>query len=74
MQEREHGKRELKHKTLTEFLQLLGLDNETVNREVEDIEHHLRPETVVLFSRLVGFWRAHPAQLEAFKTYSRRLS
>src|SRR5258705_3494149 len=58
-----------RHKTLTEFLQLVGLDNETVNREAEDIEHHLRPETLVVFSRLVSFWLAHPAHLEAFKTY-----
>jgi len=59
-----------RHKTLTEFLELLGLDAETVNREVEDVEHHLRPQTLRIFSQLVTFWRAHPAQLEAFKRFS----
>src|SRR6516164_7767323 len=38
-----------RHETLTEFLELVGLDAETVNREVEGIEHHLRPETLAVF-------------------------
>ena len=61
-----------RHKTLTEFLELVGLGAETVNREVEDIEHHLRPETLRVFSQLVRFWRARPDQLEAFKRFSRK--
>jgi Mn-dependent DtxR family transcriptional regulator len=61
-----------RHRTLTEFLELLGLDNETVNREVEDIEHHLRPETLAVVSRLVSFWRTHPSHLEAFRRFSRQ--
>ena len=52
--------------TLTELFQLLGLSPETVEQEVEVIEHHLRPETLRVFSRLVCFWRAHPKQLQAF--------
>jgi Mn-dependent DtxR family transcriptional regulator len=59
-----------RHKTLSEFFDLLGLEAETVNREVEDIEHHLRPDTLRIFSQLVSFWRAHPDQLEAFKRFS----
>ena len=61
-----------RHKALTEFLEILGLDPETVNHEVEDIEHHLRPETLRLFTQLVSFWRAHPDQLQAFKSFSRK--
>jgi Mn-dependent DtxR family transcriptional regulator len=59
-----------RHQTLSEFLELLGLDSETVNREVEDIEHHLRPETLKVFSQLVAFWRAQPDQLTAFRKFS----
>jgi Mn-dependent DtxR family transcriptional regulator len=59
-----------RHQTLSEFLELLGLDSETVNREVEDIEHHLRPETLKVFSQLVAFWRAKPDQLDAFRKFS----
>jgi len=56
----------VRHQTLTELLQLLGLSPATVEQEVEVIEHHLRPETFRVFSRLVRFWRDHPEQLQAF--------
>jgi len=62
-----------RHKTLTEFLDLLGLDSGTVSREVEGIEHHLRPETLRVMSQLVSFWQAHPGHLMAFKRFSRRV-
>ena len=60
-----------RHQTLTEFLELVGLDEETLTREVEDIQHHLRPETLLILSRLVHFWRAHPDHLNAFKRFAR---
>src|SRR5208282_3299012 len=56
----------VRHETLTELLQLLGLHAATVEQEVEVIEHHLKPETLRVFSRLVRFWRDHPEQLQAF--------
>jgi Mn-dependent DtxR family transcriptional regulator len=56
----------VRHQTLTELLQLLGLGPETVEEEVEVLEHHLRPETLGVFSKLVRFWRNHPEQLAAF--------
>jgi Mn-dependent DtxR family transcriptional regulator len=56
----------VRHETLTELLQLLGLSAETVKQEVEVIEHHLRPETLRVFSKMVNFWRNHPEQLQAF--------
>jgi Mn-dependent DtxR family transcriptional regulator len=61
-----------RHKTLTEMFEILGLDAETVAREVEDIEHHLRPQTLAVFSKLVRYWRQHPRHLQAFLRYSRR--
>ncbi len=56
--------------TLTELFQLLDLSPETVEQEVEVIEHHLTPETLRVFSRLVSFWRTHPRQLRAFLRYN----
>ena len=56
----------VRHQTLAELLHLLGLSAETVEQEVEVIEHHLRPETLRVFSRLVRFWRTQPKQLQAF--------
>jgi Mn-dependent DtxR family transcriptional regulator len=61
-----------RHKILTEMFEILGLDAATVDQEVEDIEHHLRPQTLAVFSKLVSFWREHPGQLRAFLRYSRR--
>ena len=55
-----------RHEILTELLELLGLDPETVSHEVEDMEHHLRPQTLAVFSKLVRFWHEHPGQLPAF--------
>jgi DtxR family transcriptional regulator, manganese transport regulator len=57
---------------LTEMFRMLGLDAATVDQEVEDIEHHLRPQTLAVFSKLVSFWREHPEQLQAFLRYSKR--
>jgi Mn-dependent DtxR family transcriptional regulator len=61
-----------RHKILAELLGLLGLDAETVDREVEGIEHHLRPETLAVFSKLARFWRTHPGQLKAFRRFARK--
>ena len=55
----------VRHRTLAELFQLLGLSPETVEQEVEVIEHHLTPETLRVFSRLGRFWRMHPRQLQA---------
>lgn len=62
----------VRHQTLAELLQLLGLPRETVEEEVEVIEHHLRPETLKVFSRLVRFWQAYPEQLRTFLEYGKR--
>jgi len=61
----------VRHCTLAELFQLLGLSPETVEQEVEVIEHHLTPETLCVFSRLVRFWRTHPRHLQAFMQYSK---
>ena len=60
----------VRHRTLAELFQLLGLSPDTVEQEVEVIEHHLTPETLRVFSRLVRFWQTHPKQLRAFLQYS----
>ena len=61
----------VRHETLASLLRLLGLSRQTVDEEVEVIEHHLRPETLRVFSKLVSFWQSQPEQLEAFLKYSR---
>jgi Mn-dependent DtxR family transcriptional regulator len=61
-----------RHKTLTELLELLGLEDRTVMAEVEDIEHHLRPQTLAVLEKLVGFWKSHPEQLQLFRQFARQ--
>ena len=61
----------VRHETLTELLRLLGLSRETVEQEVEVIEHHLRPETLRVLSKLVRFWESQPQALRAFLEYSK---
>jgi Mn-dependent DtxR family transcriptional regulator len=59
-------------RTLTALLEMLGLGPATVEEDVEALEHHLRPETLKVLSRLVQFWRAHPRHLQAFLQYRPR--
>ncbi|MGD0813393.1 MAG: iron dependent repressor, metal binding and dimerization domain protein [Verrucomicrobiota bacterium] len=56
----------VRHETLAQLLALLGLSAGTVKEEVEAIEHHLKPETLRIFSRLVRFWQEHPEHLKVF--------
>jgi Mn-dependent DtxR family transcriptional regulator len=62
----------VRHQTLAELLNLLGLSPETVEEEVENIEHHLRPETLRVFSQLVRHWQQNPTQLPAFLKNAKR--
>jgi len=55
----------VRHETLAQLLHLLGLSAETVEQEVEVIEHHLKPDTLRVFSNLVRFWQSHPQALRA---------
>jgi Mn-dependent DtxR family transcriptional regulator len=59
-----------RHETLTEVFSLMGLDEEAVAAEVEDIEHHLRPHTLKLLGKLAAYWKSHPAQLKAFREFA----
>ena|SRR5437588_7342796 len=61
-----------RHNTLTELLGLLGLEPETIEKEVEDIEHHLRPQTLEMLEKLVSYWKTHPARLQAFLGFAKK--
>jgi Mn-dependent DtxR family transcriptional regulator len=61
-----------RHETLTALFGLMGLEPETVEQEVEDIEHHLRPQTLGMLAKLVSYWKAHPEQLQSFLRFARK--
>jgi len=54
-----------RHATLTEFFTLLEIDPDTIDRDVEGIEHHISSETLRRIERLVAHWQADPAALRA---------
>ncbi len=56
-----------RHQLLTDFLQLLGLDPQTIYHDVEGMEHHISPATVRAIESLTGHLKRRPALLGAIR-------
>jgi Mn-dependent DtxR family transcriptional regulator len=57
-----------RHKLLTEFLRLLGVDDRVIDRDVEGMEHHISPSTLRAIAALTKQLRHRPVlrtQLQA---------
>ncbi len=57
-----------RHKLLTDFLRLLGLDDRVIYHDVEGMEHHISPSTLRAIQALTTQLRRRPAlraELEA---------
>ena len=57
-----------RHRLLTDFLNLLGLDQKVIYHDVEGMEHHISPSTLRAIETLTAQLRRRPAlraQLEA---------
>src|SRR6266853_284145 len=57
-----------RHQLLTDFLSLLGLDEQVIYHDVEGMEHHISPPTLRAIETLTAQLRRRPAlraQLEA---------
>lgn len=52
-----------RHELLTEFLQLLGLEQRVIDRDVEGMEHHISPTTLRAIKALTDQLRRRPALL-----------
>ena len=52
-----------RHELLTDFLKLLGLDDEVIYRDVEGMEHHISPATVRAIESLTAQLQRQPALL-----------
>jgi Mn-dependent DtxR family transcriptional regulator len=61
-----------RHHTLTQFLEQLGLEPQTIEQEVEEIEHHLTPQTLGALRSLVDHWNLDPKALAAFQKHQRK--
>lgn len=58
-----------RHAVLTDFFRMLGVDETTLQKDVEGIEHHLSPKTFECLDDLVGFFAQHPKLLSEFVAY-----
>ena len=52
-----------RHQLLTDFLKLLGLDDEVIYHDVEGMEHHISPPTLRAIIALTGQLQRQPALL-----------
>jgi Mn-dependent DtxR family transcriptional regulator len=63
-----------RHRMLETFLRMLGVSEETIQKDVEGIEHHVSPSTMNALKNLVLFFEAHPNCLNDFKELHKRLT
>jgi len=63
-----------RHKRLEEFLRILGIGEETIQNDVEGIEHHVSPATMTALTNLVLFFEQNNGCLQEFKTFSHELA
>jgi Mn-dependent DtxR family transcriptional regulator len=52
-----------RHRLLSDFLKLLGLDEEVIYHDVEGMEHHISPPTLRAIETLTAHLRRQPALL-----------
>jgi Mn-dependent DtxR family transcriptional regulator len=52
-----------RHRLLTDFLKLLGLDERVIYHDVEGMEHHISPSTLRAIAALTEQLRRRPAML-----------
>jgi len=50
-----------RHRLLTDFLSLLGLDDRVIHHDVEGMEHHISPSTLRAIAALTAQLRRRPA-------------
>ncbi|MEO5716371.1 MAG: transcriptional regulator MntR [Luteolibacter sp.] len=61
-----------RHETLTRFLRLFGIDEETIYRDVEGMEHHVSRPTLGVIRAVADALEADPALLEKIREKSQR--
>ena len=57
----------MRHKTLTQFLRLFNINEETIYKDVEGIEHHVSKATLNVITSLVSELEDNPELLEKIK-------
>lgn len=63
-----------RHKALEAFLDLLGIhDKETVEQDIEGIEHHLSSKTLHRLTQLVEFFESEPGLHERYVAFRNKM-
>ncbi len=57
-----------RHKTVSEFLRMLGVDEECLQQDTEGIEHHISSQTIARLEDLVNYLRDNPKIVTAFQS------
>nr|WP_245577960.1 transcriptional regulator MntR [Alicyclobacillus herbarius] len=58
-----------RHHRLAEFLRMLGIEEDIIQKDVEGIEHHVSPSTLDSLQSLVLFFDEHPECLAGFQAF-----
>src|SRR6267378_2762957 len=56
-----------RHQLLTDFLRMLGIDEEVIYHDVEGMEHHISPQTLHAIEALMEALRNNPMVLSRIK-------
>ncbi|MBX9577774.1 MAG: transcriptional regulator MntR [Chthoniobacterales bacterium] len=63
-----------RHQLLTDFLTLLGVPSEVREHDIEGIEHHMSPSTLLAIESLATELKKHPALLKKIKAAQKKTS
>jgi len=50
-----------RHGLLAEFFKMIGVDEESANKDAEGIEHHLHPETMKKLEEFINLLKSNPS-------------
>ena len=53
-----------RHGLLADFFKIIGVDEETANKDAEGLEHHLHPESIKKIEKLVNIMKNNQTLLD----------
>jgi Mn-dependent DtxR family transcriptional regulator len=56
-----------RHEYVAQFLRLIGVEEHSLQRDIEGIEHHISPETMNRLEAFVTFLNEHPRVISEFQ-------
>ena len=59
-----------RHQLLSDFLRMLGINEEVIYHDVEGMEHHISPQTLRAIEALLSQLRQHPKLVAQIKSHA----